>query len=945
MAQQTKTTQKSTTQKNNASATRSTASKKKTTSKKGGSRKKNTKKKKQKTLFDIVAHESFIYILMLITGALLLLLTLVNGGFMTPWNKLRSCCFGILGLNAFLLPFLFLFRAVMGIIGRDKFSYRTKSIWLFVGVMLVDAIRFVSTQADASVSFGDMLADIAGNLWTGCQSFFVEGSGLFAAVVGGALFALGQNRILANVLLSLLLVADIMLLFRLTPQRIYGMLEQPLEQLLYLIRRNHENAMEKKEVEAEQRNAKSGASRERAQRAGSSGTKNASQKLSSDTAPSHRGRSVKHMPDADANTPEIPVRSPVTAASTKALIEEFEKDTAPAKEKDTVLYKPIPDLFAVADSEIADIFTTAQAQPPAAVVPPVVSTPFAPVVQTKTEPAETVSKDSAVKPAAEKAEPVQALSEAEKAAAKEELDAALEGEPVVEAVYELPPIDILSMPKQQANVNNEAELQSNGEKLIGALKSFNVAASIQAIVPGPTVTRYELSPAPGVKISRFVSLADDLALHLAAPAGLRIEAPIPNKAAIGIEVPNKSRHVITFREIIDTKDYRKSRSKLNAGLGKDIAGNIICCDIAKMPHLLVAGTTGSGKSVCMNTMICSLLYNATPDEVKLLLIDPKQVEFSIYNGIPHLLVPVVSDPRKAAGALAWAVTEMLSRYKTLNANGARDIGAYNQMCDEVEGMKKMPQIVIFIDELSDLMTVAPSEVEDSIQRLAQMARAAGMHLVIATQRPSVDVITGVIKANIPSRIALSVSSQVDSRTIIDSVGAEKLMGYGDMLYYPVGVPKPMRVQGAFLSDDDIFNVVNFIKGQGATNYSDDVQQEIERNAVQEKKKGGASMSAGAGEAVDEAYEELVQKAIELFVGTPEKASVSSLQRHLRLGYSKAGSLMDVLEERGIVGPSEGSKPRKVLLTKAQWYEMQARAADAPATEEEVPFEPDTNADE
>ncbi len=940
MAQQTK----KTTQTNKASATRSTAAKKKTNAKKGGSRK-NTKKKKQKTLFDIVAHESFIYILMLLLGVLLLLLTFVNGGFMTPWNKLRSCYFGILGLNAFVTPLLCLFRAVMGIAGRDKFSYRIKSIWIFVGLLLVGAINFVSTQAHPAVSYGESLVDILSGLWTGSQSFFVTASGLFSAVIGGALFALGQNRILANVLLCLLLVVDIMLLFSLTPQRVYQKLEQPLEQLAYLIRRNHENTLEKKEREAEDRQGRAVNPRERSSRNIVADDTRKNQRIAA-TESTRRTRGAKNIPQEAADDFEQSAKSPVTAASTKALIEEFEKDTAPAKDKDSVIYKPIPDLFAVADSEIADIFTVAQAQEPAKTVPPIINTPFAPAVQTTQEIAETSLVVEQKKAATEKAEPVEALSEAEKQAAKEELDAALESAEETEIVYELPPIDILSKPKQQANVNNEAELQGNGEKLIAALKSFNVAASIQAIVPGPTVTRYELSPAPGVKISRFVSLADDLALHLAAPAGLRIEAPIPNKAAIGIEVPNKSRRVIAFREIIDTKDYRKSSSKLNAGLGKDIAGNIICCDIAKMPHLLVAGTTGSGKSVCMNTMICSLLYNATPDEVKLLLIDPKQVEFSIYNGIPHLLVPVVSDPRKAAGALAWAVTEMLSRYKTLNANGARDIGAYNQMCDENEGMKKMPQIVIFIDELSDLMTVAPSEVEDSIQRLAQMARAAGMHLVIATQRPSVDVITGVIKANIPSRIALSVSSQVDSRTIIDSVGAEKLMGYGDMLYYPVGVPKPMRVQGAFLSDDDIFNVVNFIKSQGSTNYSDDVQQEIERNAVQEKKKGGAAVTATSGD-VDDAYEELVQKAIELFVGTPEKASVSSLQRHLRLGYSKAGSLMDVLEERGIVGPSEGSKPRKVLITKAQWYEMQANSADAPAAEstEDVPFEPDVNADE
>ena len=394
------------------------------------------------------------------------------------------------------------------------------------------------------------------------------------------------------------------------------------------------------------------------------------------------------------------------------------------------------------------------------------------------------------------------------------------------AEYQLPSLDCLAEPKNGRNVKYEDELKANATKLVDTLKSFGVETRIVDISRGPSVTRYEIQPAAGVKISRITNLSDDIALNLAA-SGVRIEAPIPNKAAVGIEVPNKNRSTVTLREIIDTDQYRNAKSKLFVALGKDIAGNCTYADLAKMPHLLVAGTTGSGKSVCLNSMIVSILYNAKPDEVKLLMIDPKQVEFTVYNGIPHLIVPVVSDPRKASGALAWAVTEMLSRYKTFSDNNVRDISGYNSICESI-GQKKMPQIVIFIDELSDLMMAAPHEVEDSICRLAQMARAAGMHLVIATQRPSVDVITGLIKANIPSRISLKVSSQIDSRTIIDTAGAEKLLGNGDLLFYPVGIAKPQRIQGCFLSDKEVETVVDFIKKQEKSSYDDEGMNEIEK---------------------------------------------------------------------------------------------------------------------
>ena len=488
--------------------------------------------------------------------------------------------------------------------------------------------------------------------------------------------------------------------------------------------------------------------------------------------------------------------------------------------------------------------------------------------------------------------------------------------------YVLPTLDCLAQPKVGNSANYEEELKNNATKLVDTLKSFGVETRVVDISRGPSVTRYEIQPAAGVKISRITSLSDDIALNLAA-SGVRIEAPIPNKAAVGIEVPNKNRAMVSLRELVDTDLYKKSvaKSKLSVALGKDIAGNCMYADLAKMPHLLVAGTTGSGKSVCMNSMIVSILYNAKPDEVKLLMIDPKQVEFTVYNGIPHLIVPVVSDPRKAAGALAWAVTEMLQRYKMFSENNVRDIEGYNSICQSI-GRDKLPQIVIFIDELSDLMMASPHEVEDSICRLAQMARAAGMHLVIATQRPSVDVITGLIKANIPSRLTLKTSSQIDSRTIIDSAGAEKLLGNGDMLFYPVGIAKPLRIQGCFLSDKEVENVVDFIKSQQQSEYSDDVMQEIERQAALDKKKNGGT--AGQESDGESEADEMLPKAIEVVVEN-QVASTTLLQKKLKLGYARASRIIDDLEERGIIGPFEGSKPRKVLISKQQWYEMNALA--------------------
>ncbi len=484
------------------------------------------------------------------------------------------------------------------------------------------------------------------------------------------------------------------------------------------------------------------------------------------------------------------------------------------------------------------------------------------------------------------------------------------------AAYVFPPVDCLKLAEKEAVTDNMTEMQMGAKKLLATLESFKIKAEVTNICRGPSVTRYELVPDAGVRINKITNLSDDIALRLAATS-VRIEAPIPGKSAIGIEVPNAAKSMVTMREIIDTPQFRDAKSKLTVALGKDITGNIICADLAKMPHLLVAGTTGSGKSVCLNSMIVSILYNATPDEVKLVMIDPKMVEFTIYNGIAHLEVPVVSNPRKAAGALGWAVGEMEKRYQLFAENSVRDIKGFNALCESRPDLHKMSQIVIFIDELADLMMVSPKEVEDSICRLAQKARAAGIHLVIATQRPSVDVITGIIKANIPSRIALSVSQQVDSRTILDASGAEKLLGNGDMLFAPVGSSKATRIQGCFISDGEVESVVNHIKNQVQSSYNDEVMKEIEiKAAATEDTKKKAAMDE------DEEYDPVLNDAIEVVLNAGG-ASTTMLQKKLKLGYARASRVMDQLEEKGIVGPAEGAKPRAILISKQQWFEMQA----------------------
>ena len=478
--------------------------------------------------------------------------------------------------------------------------------------------------------------------------------------------------------------------------------------------------------------------------------------------------------------------------------------------------------------------------------------------------------------------------------------------------YEYPPIELLSKGEKKTLKGGAKALTDIATKLQKTLYSFGVQAKVENVSVGPAITRYELKPAEGVRVSKIANLADDIALNLAAET-IRIEAPIPGKQAVGIEVPNSEKETVHFRDVVESDDFQDNKSKLSVALGKDVAGNMAIADIAKMPHALIAEATGSGKSVCINTIIASIIYKAKPSEVKLVMIDPKVVELSVYNGIPHLLIPVVTDPKKAAGALAWAVQEMDNRYNVFAQKGVRDLKGYNALVEKEEGTGQLPQIVIIIDELADLMMVAAKDVEDSICRLAQKARAAGMHLIIATQRPSVDVITGIIKANIPSRMAFAVSSQVDSRTILDQVGAEKLLGKGDMLFYPAGAPKPVRIQGTFIDDSEVEKIVDFVKSNGEATYSEDILETIEKSNKTDKELADEAQC-------DDDTDPLLMDAIDVVVETGQ-ASTSFIQRRFKVGYARAGRIIDQMEERGVISGYQGSKPRQVLMTLERLQEL------------------------
>lgn len=811
---------------------------------------------------------------------------------------------GIFGFTVFFTGPIIIYVAILIATDKSRTSITTKVLQLSAGIVLLSTaiqIIFVGTVGENTT-----------NVFEAIGSLYMDGIALKGGgVVGGlpAALLLLFGRVGAIVVISLIIFVFVMFISRKTLMEFLGFVGKPVKKAAVVAKEKHTQRKEemeilrleserKSQIEAEKRKQKLAElematadnlhdpiSRRHSdildrQRTENEDFANTLNEYSGGNDNSVRvGNDV--LPDismgAEVSSPRMVDRLPDIPAS--AEYEESEPYVLPEIIEAEV--QPVPTMS----------FTTERKAP--------VEEAIRQYTQEKNETAETQSQT--------------VTTEIEKQIAEEE------AAPMEQ--YILPPsaiLDDIVQSKSAADVRKE--LEENAVKIVEVLKSFGVQTKCVGACRGPSVTRYELQPAAGVKISKITGLSDDIALNLAAEGGIRIEAPIPGKPAVGIEVPNKKTDPVPFRTLIESNEVKNHKSKLAAALGKDIAGDNIIIDIAEMPHLLVAGTTGSGKSVCVNTIIMSILFRSSPEEVRFIMIDPKSVEFMCYNGIPHLLIPVVTDPKKAAGALAWAVTEMLRRYNIFSEYNVRNLQGYNSLAEKDPELKKLPQIVIFIDELSDLMMASKNEVEDSICRLAQMARAAGMHLVIATQRPTVDVVTGLIKANIPSRIALMVGTGVDSRVIIDEQGAEKLIGKGDMLLKTTSMPKPKRVQGCWISDKEIERVVNFIKDSFILEYDDDVMNEVERQAELVRtndKKSDTSAESGDIDVSDDKLEEAIRVVVEA-----GQASTSSLQRRLKLGYGRAARLIDIMEEMGIVGPSEGSKPRQVLMTREQYYERQ-----------------------
>ncbi len=862
--------------------------------------KKSTSKKKtsasSKNNKAIFANKQIVSTVTVLISVLFFCFAVVDAG--GVWGALRTFTFGLFGFGAFVIPLFIALCGVVCSIGKDTKRFKQKAIECsIIFALLFGLIHIIICNSE--FTYGEQIAQAYGVFKNyagdGTPHF---GVGVFGAVFGGLpLILTGGSKFAAGIIAVILLLAAIFITTGTTIAKLIVYLKKPADAVGEYAEEKIGDMKESYTTVAEDvRESKAKKAERRAEK-----------------------EAVREAARNKNNTKPLDIKLDETEAAPDMGLESFlaekgELNAGAEIENDNV-YPPVPPMAAERKGYL-DSFENSPAFD-------------APSLD---EIFKTQNKKTAAQTHLEKA--VEAVKEESekiekgigKMTSEEAADSVIptENEIIAEKAYELPPVSLLTPPANNAKTNNELELREKGERIVKTLASFGVGTKIVEICRSPSVTRFELQPDPGVKISRITALSDDIAMNLAA-SGVRIEAPIPNKNAVGIEVPNSEKVMVTLNEVIDSKQFKESKSKLTVALGRDIQGEVTCADLAKMPHLLVAGTTGSGKSVCLNTMIMSILFNAKPDEVKLIMIDPKKVEFTVYRTIPHLLVPVVNEPRKAAGALSWAVAEMDKRYALFAEKGVRNLQGYNTYAAG-EGLEKMPQIVIIIDELADLMMAASNEVEDSICRLAQKARAAGMHLIVATQRPSVDVITGLIKANVPSRIAFAVKSQIDSRTIIDTAGAEKLLGNGDMLFCPVGLSKPVRVQGAYVSDEDIESVISFVSAQGEVKYDDGVMQEIELKAAQDNKKKSSTDTADFT-AQSDGEDEIVLKAIEVVVEAG-MASTTLLQRKLKLGYARAARIVDELSEKGIIGPFEGSKPRKVLITKEQWYQMQANSSAA-----------------
>ncbi|MCI5527629.1 MAG: DNA translocase FtsK [Oscillospiraceae bacterium] len=812
-------------------------------------------------------------VILFAVGIFFLAVSLIPGqGF---WNWLHTFCFGLFGWCAYLIAPALIYIAVMAAMDKPMGALGHKVWQTFVLVALICGAAQIFAKTPIE---GENFVEKAAYLYESGTK--LKGGGLAAGLIGIPLLSFGKTP--AAVTVFLLIFTFLMLITGAT--------------LLDLIRSAYKPVQKIGETYVERVEE-----RRRPQF-------NIDVPLDEDPLPAHPVR-VEEQSEQSRETVKKAKEKLIQAAAGPQAGSDF-APAADEKKPEKKAAKEPPLLDDLVGKITKSIMAPAQPQADLPAAPT-----GCPAAEKAADEGQIAAEESAAETGAD-----------EKIAG--ELDAAKQLQSTESYIF--PPVYLLKEGEQPDGQDLSEELKANAQLLVDALASFGVQTRIIDIARGPAVTRYELQPSAGVKISKITNLADDIALNLAT-SGVRIEAPIPNKAAVGIEVPNRQTSVVPIRDIIDSQAFREAKSKVTMCLGKDIGGSVCVADISKMPHMLIAGATGSGKSVCINSIIMSILFKASPEEVRLLMVDPKVVELGVYNGIPHLLVPVVTDPRKAAGALNWAVSEMLGRYKLFADNSVRDINGYNRLAEErpERNLAKMPQIVIIIDELADLMIAAQNEVEDAICRLAQMARAAGMHLVIATQRPSVDVITGVIKANIPSRIAFAVSSQVDSRTILDSGGAEKLLGKGDMLFFPVGAAKPIRIQGCFVSDKEVEKVVAFIKGSQTAEYDDQILEEIERQAEATGKSAGSGSGGGGFDADDE----MLPAAIECVVETGQ-ASTSLLQRKLKLGYARAARIIDEMESRGIVGPFEGSKPRQVLISRQQWIEMKMQAdGTAPQKEE------------
>ncbi len=875
---------------------------KKTSSKKKTSTKKSTrgkKSKKSKKLSFYQEHRPAIMFAYLISAVLLLAVAFIPGR--SVWASIRGAFFGVFGLSFYVFDIFLLIIGIRIALDSLRRSCIATTVCAFLASSMIGSVIHLATNSvtvGGGEEFLEQLRTAFGAGFAFNDEFSVTGGALGAVFGGGMLQLLGKAA--AFVVTFALLILFLILFFNISFSSIGELISGAINGSKEKLDESSEQLKEKRRERNEQRKREKLEEEERLraieeeEKEESDAFDFSKTQIELDDNMSVRRKKRSPQPynpqDRLFTFTEKPFRRPRESEQEETILAD---EIAPVSEKDINISEAISAAAGIrATEKLPDDYE-----------------------EIETDSSET---DAGLDGQAQRIVEA-AITSADKSAEKSiaEVKGYTE-EKSVKKEYSLPPIDCLNEPDFSRAGDYATEMKTTAKKLVDTLKSFGVETTLIGVSRGPSVTRYELQPAPGVKINKITNLADDIALNLAS-AGVRIEAPIPNKSAVGIEIPNQNKSVVTLREIISSSNFQSAKSKLNVALGKDITGNATCTDIAKMPHLLIAGTTGSGKSVCLNCMIVSILYSAKPSEVKLLMIDPKQVEFSVYNGIPHLLVPVISDVRKAAGSLAWAVSEMENRYKLFSACGVRDIKGFNKYAADHPDYSFMPQIVIFIDELNDLMMVSPKEVEDSICRLAQKARAAGMHLVVATQRPSVDVITGIIKANIPSRLSLFVSSQVDSRTILDTVGAEKLLGNGDMLFNPVGMSKPVRIQGAYLSDEEIEKVVSYIKAQEEVEYDSEVMDEIARNASADSKKKPAQASAG-----DEAEggDDMLSAAIDVVVEC-QAASTTLLQRKLRLGYARAARIMDELEQRGIVGPSEGSKPRKVLISALQLMEMKA----------------------